>query len=61
MFTILRTVQQMTDKEKTMIHVYEEHIDTLEKENKQLKAQVDFLREQLYYKSYGLPEGDTNK
>ena len=51
----------MTDKEKTMIHVYEEHIDTLEKENKQLKAQVDFLREQLYYKSYGLPQGDTNK
>ena len=51
----------MSDKEKTMIHVYEENIATLEKENKQLKAQVDFLREQLYYKSYGLPEGDTNK
>ena len=51
----------MTDKEKTMIHVYEEHIDILEKENKQLKAQVDFLREQLYYKSYGLPNSDCNK
>ena len=61
MFTILKTVQQMTDKEKTMIHVYEEHIKQLEEENKQLKAQVDFLKQQLYYKSYGLPEGDTNK
>ena len=29
----------MTDKEKTMIHVYEEHIDVLEKENKSLKLQ----------------------
>ena len=34
MFTILKIVQQMTDKEKTMIHVYEEHIDVLEKETK---------------------------
>ena len=29
---------------ENMIHVYEEHIDVLEKENKQLKAQVDFLK-----------------
>ena len=34
---------------ENMIHVYEEHIDALEKENKQLKAQVDFLKEQLAY------------
>ena len=38
-----------------MIHVYEEHIDALEKENKQLKAQVDFLKEQLAYKTFGKP------
>ena len=55
MFTILKTVQQMTDKEKTMIHVYEEHIDVLEKENKSLKLQVDFLKEQLAYKTFGKP------
>ena len=55
MFTILKTVQQMTDKEKTMIHVYEEHIDVLEKENKSLKLQVEFLKQQLEYKTFGKP------
>ena len=38
-----------------MIHVYEEHIDVLEIENKQLKAQIDFLKEQLHYKTFGKP------
>jgi len=38
-----------------MIHVYEEHIVILETENKQLKAQVDFLKEQLQYKTFGKP------
>ena len=40
---------------ENMIHVYEEHIDALEKENKQLKAQVDFFKEQLSYKTFGKP------
>ena len=40
---------------ENMIHVYEEHIDALEKENRQLKAQVDFLKEQLTYKSFVKP------
>ena len=40
---------------ENMIHVYKEHIDVLEKENKQLKAQVDFLKEQLSYKTFGKP------
>ena len=43
------------EKLENMIHVYEEHIDALEKENKQLKAQVDFLKEQLAYKTIGKP------
>ena len=43
------------EKLENMIHVYEEHIDALEKENKQLKAQVDFLKEQLTYKTFGKP------
>ena len=38
-----------------MIHVYEEHIVVLEKENDQLKAQIDFLKEQLQYKTFGKP------
>ena len=40
---------------QSMIHVYEEHIDVLEKENKSLKLQVDFLKEQLAYKTFGKP------
>jgi len=40
---------------ESMIHVYEEHIDVLEKENKSLKLQVDFLKEQLAYKTFGKP------
>ena len=40
---------------ENMIHVYEEHIDVLEKENKSLKLQVDFLKEQLTYKTFGKP------
>ena len=38
-----------------MITVYEKHIEELEEENKQLKAQVDFLKEQLAYKTFGKP------
>ena len=30
-------------------------IDALEKENMQLKAQVEFLKEQLTYKTFGKP------
>ena len=41
--------------------VYEEHIKTLEKENKSLKAQVEFLKEQLQYKTFGKPTHDEDK
>ena len=61
MFTILKTVQQMTDKEKTMIHVYEEHIGVLEKENKSLKLQVEFLKQQLAYKTFGKPSHEEDR
>ena len=40
---------------QSMIHVYEEHIDVLEKENRSLQLQVDFLKEQLTYKTFGKP------
>ena len=44
-----------------MITVYEEHIKTLEKENKSLKAQVQFLTEQLAYKTFGKPTHEDDK
>ena len=40
---------------QSMIHVYEEHIDVLEKENRSLQLQVEFLKEQLEYKTFGKP------
>ena len=40
---------------ENMIHDYEEHINALEKENKSLKLQVDFLKQQLEYKTFGKP------
>ena len=43
------------EKLGSMIHVYEEHIDVLEKENKSLKLQVEFLKQQLEYKTFGKP------
>ena len=43
------------DKLESMVHVYEEHINALEEENKSLKLQIDFLKEQLAYKTFGKP------
>ena len=40
---------------ENMIHVYEEHINALEKENKSLKLQVAFLKQKLEYKTFGKP------
>ena len=40
---------------ENMIHVFEEHINALEKENKSLKLQVEFLKQQLEYKTFGKP------
>ena len=37
---------------------YKEQIKNLEKENKSLKMQVDFLKEQLAYKTFGKPSID---
>ena len=50
----------MTDKE-TMIHVYEEEIQVLQNENNKLKAQVEFLKEQLAYKTFGKPSHEDDK
>ena len=46
---------------ENMIHVYEEHINALEKENKSLKLQVEFLKQQLEYKTFGKPSHEDDK
>ena len=48
----------MTDE---TITVYEKYIKNLEKENKSLKAQVQFLKEQLAYKTFGKPTHEDDK
>ena len=40
-------------KVERMITVYEKHIEDLEKENKSLKLQVEILKQQLSYKTFG--------
>ena len=45
-------------KVERMITVYEKHIEDLEKENKSLKLQVEFLKQQLSYKTFGKPTND---
>ena len=40
--------------------IYQEHCEYLEKENEELKDEILFLRQQLEYKTMGLPEGDIN-
>ena len=54
-------VELKNEKLESMIHVYEEHIDVLEKENKSLKLQVDFLKQQLEYKTFGKPNNLEEK
>ena len=41
-----------------MITVYEKHIEDLEKENKSLRLQVEFLKQQLQYKTFGKPTNE---
>ena len=45
-------------KVESMITVYEKHIEDLEKENKSLKLQVEFLKQQLSYKTFGKPTNE---
>ena len=49
------------EKLEDMITVYEDHIQNLEKENKELKAQIVFLKEQLAYKTFGKPSVEDDK
>ena len=42
-------------KLENMIIVYQEHIETLEKENDNLRKEIHFLHQQLEYKALGNP------
>ena len=48
-------IKVKNDQLDNMITIYEKHIDDLEKENKSLKLQVEFLKQQLKYKTFGKP------
>jgi len=52
--------EKKSETVENMITVYEEHIKSLEKENKSLKMQVDFLKEQLAYKTFGKPNNEED-
>ena len=46
------------EKLENMITVYEKHIEELEQENRSLKMQFNFLKEQLAYKTFGKPNNE---
>ena len=43
-----------------MIIIYEQEIEQLKIEKKELKEEITFLRTQLEYKSLGNPNGEQN-
>lgn len=47
---------EQNDKLESMIHIYQEEIETLEEENAELKSQIEFLQFQLEVKTMGLPD-----
>ena len=51
-------LELQNQKYEYMLTVYQDHIEELEKENKELLEQVAFLEEQLDYQSHGLPQDD---
>tara|TARA_B100000287_G_scaffold43829_1_gene39439 strand:+ start:3305 stop:3514 length:210 start_codon:yes stop_codon:yes gene_type:complete len=45
-----------------MLTIYQEHIEVIEAENDELKQEIIFLRQQLEYKTLGLPNHEeTNR
>ena len=47
------------DKAKNMLTVYQDHIDVLEAEIIQYQEEILFLKQQLEYKTMGLPLDHT--
>ena len=48
-------IEEQLEAFKKMNLIYQEHIEVLEEENRQLQSQIDFLLEQLNYKTFGKP------
>ena len=48
------------DKAKNMLTVYQDHIDVLEAEITQYQEEILFLKQQLEYKTMGLPESTAS-
>lgn len=44
---------------KSMITVYQDHIEELQQELKEKSAKIKFLEQQLEYKSMGPPDADA--
>ncbi len=53
-------LENRNEKLEGMIVIYQQEIEKLEEEKLQLKEEIIFLREQLDYKSNGLPNPDIN-
>ena len=51
-------LELQNEKYESMLTVYQDHIEELEKENKELLDQIAFLEQQLEYESHGLPQDD---
>ena len=51
-------LELQNEKYESMLTVYQDHIEELEKENKELLEQVACLEEQLEYESHGFPQDD---
>ena len=48
-------IEEQLEAFKKMNLIYQEHIEVLEEENRHLQSQIDFLMEQLNYKTFGKP------
>ncbi len=53
-------LENQLEKLEGMIIIYQQEIEKLEQEKLQLKEEVIFLREQLEFKTNGLPNPDIN-
>ncbi len=53
-------LENQLEKLEGMIIIYQQEIEKLEQEKLELKEEVIFLREQLEYKTNGLPNPDIN-
>ena len=51
-------LELQNEKLESMLTIYQDHIEELEEENKQLLEKVELLEKQLEYETMGLPQDD---